>query len=1475
MAVNPLHEAPPSVRIIRSTVIPAQGTGNSSTINSTSSHAVYAITTTPHNNQNIINKNEPGDLVLHTLCLELNAWRWHVSIHWAQLNDLATALRRWRWKVFFFRSLIPPLNPQRSKTRPPSHKHAQRVKPRPRTHSKDDDYVDGWSYACDLSYEEAVGETQEGTGVGWRPARNSRGRGRERASWDRHVQRNAVSAPPLSAEETPSEEDVGDDLPPRHGPQGDELDPQELDRGNVRWRLRQARLQQRREEAAQERERRWARLSHRTSFSSRKPVSPSPRSGDLRCPLTPAQARLTDPVSLAHQRTACEQYVRTVLEDVVNRHCPQLLALLQVSPYTFDRSGGPSHREGRVLTCAWRSREGDHRLQGGREDEGGMDLEGLDPLGGSPLGFSALGKRGPYRASKLREGWAVLKSSYLAIYKDGGFHPPHVKRGRSADVAEANTPEAVLLFDTGTTLQAAIFEAPRCLVLINPHWHFQLTFRSRLEQREWAATLASVLKASPWVERNRFEFARSLPLSYLDDSAQSTAQWFVDGAAAYRSMEAAIQGARRSIFLSAPWVCPELYLLRPPHRFPASRLDRLLEKKAAEGVRISVLLFQEPEGGNLQWKSRETQARLMALAHMGHIHVLRTRPAPFPHAWIRNETLLCVDQEVGFVGSGLSFGLGKFDTPQHVLKDEAAVAPRRVQDAQARPGTGVQARRPTWCGRDYQNPLVKDMCLVELAHTSQELPYHHRGTVPRLPQHTACVAVTGSACHDLCWHFVNQWNLERAREMEARHAIPNARLRQEEFAFALPPPLLPVRLRVGPSPAGGIPPHHLPSHNQADTSSAETDGPVGVDGLARKTVTRLVFGTASSVARPVPSTEEDHGGPPRDVFDAVEQEASQKLKEWLRPRKERRQRRLLELQHDVNLTSQCQVLQFQALVEPPMAPPASRSWANEEVDTKTSLSFPRRHPPRGWAMNEEVEDDAVGCQDRKSSSSSHRSPQLCRDVKEDKNVRVYSSPLSGSAPSSPSKQQLDLLAEAAKDRTGTSQQGQKRQQRMYQYLRLRRALHVRELEAEEEEEVSLGPLASCHCRVVRSLGAWSGALLEPQRSVLEAYEQVISNAEHYLYFENPTFISGVQGTADVSNRLAEALLNRIVRAHDSQETFRVVFLLPLLPVYEGGLHGATPPMLTSALYQQLNSVNTLWRRLQDMVPRPDEYLQFFGLRSYTRLNGDPGKGLAPHLVSEQIFVNSRLLVADDRYVVLGSAALNDRSLMGTRDSEMALVLEDTVWEPGAMNHADYHAGRFARSLRLRLWGEHVGLLDEYVQRRVLEAAMMEDGREELLDHEPAPEEVYAPLLDPSGAATWAYLRRVARKNTAILAHVFPQALPAHTVRSIEALKHVVVDGTVSEATRTFVEEVLGEERAQEEEEILMDALLKEEEGQNDGGTFEDVGGMIRGGEHRDAVKEKLKWLGRLQGHLVEYPKEFLADDLTSLRPVNGLQGWSL
>lgn len=66
-----------------------------------------------------------------------------------------------------------------------------------------------------------------------------------------------------------------------------------------------------------------------------------------------------------------------------------------------------------------------------------------------------------------------------------------------------------------------------------------------------------------------------------------------------------------------------------------------------------------------------------------------------------------------------------------------------------------------------------------------------------------------------------------------------------------------------------------------------------------------------------------------------------------------------------------------------------------------------------------------------------------------------------------------------------------------------------------------------------------------------------------------------------------------------------------------------------------------------------------------------------------VYVHSKLLIVDDRVMIIGSANINDRSMLGDRDSEICLRIEEPegcgTWE--------------IEDFRRRLWASHLGVED--------------------------------------------------------------------------------------------------------------------------------------------------------------------------------------
>lgn len=95
-------------------------------------------------------------------------------------------------------------------------------------------------------------------------------------------------------------------------------------------------------------------------------------------------------------------------------------------------------------------------------------------------------------------------------------------------------------------------------------------------------------------------------------------------------------------------------------------------------------------------------------------------------------------------------------------------------------------------------------------------------------------------------------------------------------------------------------------------------------------------------------------------------------------------------------------------------------------------------------------------------------------------------------------------------------------------------------------------------------------------------------------------------------------------------------------------------------------------------------------------------------VTEIVYVHSKLMIVDDQSVICGSANINDRSMKGTRDSEIAVVIEDHNKVNSLLAGSAKKAGNFAIGLRKALYKEHFGitndeeqLLDDPIDKRLI------------------------------------------------------------------------------------------------------------------------------------------------------------------------------
>ncbi|CCF55777.1 hypothetical protein KAFR_0A03420 [Kazachstania africana CBS 2517] len=242
--------------------------------------------------------------------------------------------------------------------------------------------------------------------------------------------------------------------------------------------------------------------------------------------------------------------------------------------------------------------------------------------------------------------------------------------------------------------------------------------------------------------------------------------------------------------------------------------------------------------------------------------------------------------------------------------------------------------------------------------------------------------------------------------------------------------------------------------------------------------------------------------------------------------------------------------------------------------------------------------------------------------------------------------------------------------------------------------------STCEVQVLRSAGNWSLGLKETEHSIQNAYLKLIETSQHYIYIENQFFVTTSEWDGVIiENKIGAAIVDRIVRANSEGKDWKAYIIIPLMPGFDSPIdqpEASSVRVIMQCQYQSISRGETsIFSKLKKLNIEPMQYIQFFSLRKWSTIG--------PHdkIVTEQLYVHAKLMIVDDRSCIIGSANINERSQLGSRDSEIAMIVRDTDLIKTKMNDEEYYAGRFAWELRQRLMREHLGCdvdLVEIVER---------------------------------------------------------------------------------------------------------------------------------------------------------------------------------
>uniref|UniRef100_A0A8D0CJT6 Phospholipase n=1 Tax=Scleropages formosus TaxID=113540 RepID=A0A8D0CJT6_SCLFO len=223
-------------------------------------------------------------------------------------------------------------------------------------------------------------------------------------------------------------------------------------------------------------------------------------------------------------------------------------------------------------------------------------------------------------------------------------------------------------------------------------------------------------------------------------------------------------------------------------------------------------------------------------------------------------------------------------------------------------------------------------------------------------------------------------------------------------------------------------------------------------------------------------------------------------------------------------------------------------------------------------------------------------------------------------------------------------------------------------------------------QILRSAADWSAGIKYHEESIHNAYIQVIAKSKHFIYIENQFFISCADNK-QVHNKIGDAIIERIIRAYKENRKYRVYVVTPLLPGFEGDINTGGGNAIQAVMHFNYRTMirgdySIISQLKKEMGDQWINYISFAGLRTHTELEG--------RLVTELIYVHSKMLIADDNTVIIGSANINDRSMLGKRDSEVAVIVEDKETVASVMDGQEYQAGKFGLQLRLECFRTILG-----------------------------------------------------------------------------------------------------------------------------------------------------------------------------------------
>ncbi|KAK4463950.1 putative phospholipase D1 [Cladorrhinum samala] len=156
------------------------------------------------------------------------------------------------------------------------------------------------------------------------------------------------------------------------------------------------------------------------------------------------------------------------------------------------------------------------------------------------------------------------------------------------------------------------------------------------------------------------------------------------------------------------------------------------------------------------------------------------------------------------------------------------------------------------------------------------------------------------------------------------------------------------------------------------------------------------------------------------------------------------------------------------------------------------------------------------------------------------------------------------------------------------------------------EEKHLDGRGTVHAQLVRSSSDWSSGILT-ESSIQNAYSEIIRKAQHYVYIENQFFITATGDQQNpIHNTIGRAIVDAVLGAANEGRKFRIIIVMPAVPGFAGDLREDGAIGTRAIMDYQYKSIcrgeHSIFEQIRKEGVDPTQYIFFFNLRSYDRLN---------------------------------------------------------------------------------------------------------------------------------------------------------------------------------------------------------------------------------------------------------------------------------